>query len=93
VELPANLRFLRILVTVLTATMILGLLVMILLIVIRVPGRGALILPDEIVLPEGAEAQAVTQGDGWFAVVTRDQRLLIYGADGTFRREIAITPD
>ena len=74
---PANLKFLRRLVTVLTATMIGGVLLIIALIVIRfydVPPA----LPESIDLPEGVRATAFTQGPDWYAVVTSDNQILIY---------------
>ena len=85
-----TLRFLRLLVTVLTATMILGLLVIITLLVIRF-SDSRLPLPDRIELPGGVTATAFTRGDGWFAVVTGDDRILIYNAEtGTLVQQIAI---
>lgn len=85
-----TLKFLRVLVTVLTATMILGLLVIIGLFVTRFPdlsGKASdaslppgLDLPATIHLPEGVKPRAFTRGQGWFAVVTDDDRILIYGA-------------
>jgi hypothetical protein len=75
---PASLRFLMRLVTVLTATMILGLLVIVTLFVTRFWSAPDLALPESITLPEGARATAFTQGKGWYAVVTEDERILIY---------------
>jgi hypothetical protein len=74
---PANLRFLRRLVTVLTVVMICGVLVVIGLLVTRL-GRASPVLPDQIALPDGASAQAFTQGDSWFAVVTDNNQILIF---------------
>jgi hypothetical protein len=89
-EDAANLRFLRVLVTVLTATMIGGLLVIIALFVIRFSDTGP-DLPDRITLPEGARASAYTQGDGWYAVVTQAGEILIYSAaTGTLRQRIPV---
>ncbi|SEO59944.1 hypothetical protein SAMN04490248_107129 [Salinihabitans flavidus] len=76
--------------TVLTATMIAGLLVIIALIVIRFSDRGPT-LPEEIALPEGTTARAVTFGDGWYAVVTGDDRILIFDASsGKLRQSVTI---
>lgn len=87
---PANLRFLRLLVTILTGTMIAGLLVLIALLVIRFPSATAP-LPDAISLPDGAKAQAFTVTPGWYAVVTTDDRILIYNrSDGALRQEITV---
>ena len=95
---PANLRFLRILVTILTATMILGLLTIVGLFVIKFmgPATARLTLPDEITLPAGENAQAVTQGANWIGVVTVDdsgnERIHILNLDGTPRQVVNITP-
>lgn len=91
-----HLRFLKWLVTVLTATMILGVLAIVALLVIRlqapVPQAGPVppALPATISLPQGARATAVTAGAGWFAVVTDAGEILIYTPDGTLRQRVAI---
>ncbi len=90
-----NLRFLRTLVTVLTATMILGVLTVVALLVIRLqaPSPTLPVLPAEVSLPAGVEAEAVTFGDGWLAVVTNDDRILIFDATtGAPRGESRIMP-
>ena len=72
-------RFLRRLVSVLTAVMIVGLVVMIGLFVIRFWGGPAQIaLPDTISLPNGQSATAFTQGTDWYAVVTDQNQILIF---------------
>lgn len=51
-------------------------------------------LPDAITLPDGSQPVAVTFGRGWIAVVTADDRILIFGKDGTLRQELQIeSPD
>ena len=35
-------------------------------------------LPDIVELPEGARAQAFTQGRGWYAVVTQENKILVF---------------
>lgn len=72
-----ELRFLKVLVTVLAATMIGGVLLIATLLVIRLRDPG-IPLPDAIALPHGAEARAFTQGETWYAVVTSDDEILIY---------------
>ncbi|WP_114284530.1 DUF6476 family protein [Candidatus Halocynthiibacter alkanivorans] len=88
----APVRFLRRLVTTLTITMIAGLVVLIALFVIRFPltSRTSPALPSEITLPDGVSARAVTFGPDWYAVVTTDERILIFGLDGTLRQDIAV---
>ena len=88
---PANLKFLRLLVTSLTAIMIVGVLVVIALLVTRLRDTGPQ-LPAEITLPDGARATAFTQGQGWYAVVTDDNRLLVFNrTSGALVQERAIT--
>lgn len=67
----------RRLVTVLTAVMLGGVLLIITLLVIRLNDKPAL-LPEAVVLPDGVEAKAVTQGDTWYAIVTQNDEILIY---------------
>ena len=81
-----GLRLLRWLVTGLTATMIVGLLAIVAMLVIIV-NRDSVRLPDEIALPAGVEARAVTFGARWIAVVTNDDRILIYDEDGDQLRQ------
>lgn len=80
---------------VLTLTMIGGVITVVGLLVTRMPQAfqtPAPTLPEDFTLPEGTEAEAVTFGTGWIAVVTTDDRILIFGRDGQLRQEVAITP-
>lgn len=95
--LPRELRFLKRLVTLLAGTMILGLITLIALLVIRLPGgrapKPAPALPATVTLPAGTRAEAVTFGPGWIAVVTDRQEILILdAASGALRQRIAILP-
>lgn len=90
-DLPPSLRFLKTLVTVLTLTMIAGLIAVVFLLVTRLPGTIAPTLPANLALPAGTTPAAVTMGQGWIAVVTSDDRILIFGADGALWQEMAIT--
>lgn len=79
-----HLRFLRVLVTTLTVTMIVGLVTIVALLVIRLAPASppaALALPDVIVLPDGARAVAFTMAARWYAVVTAQDKILIYARD------------
>ncbi|MGY3439659.1 MULTISPECIES: DUF6476 family protein [unclassified Marinovum] len=88
---PANLRFLRLLVTVLTGVMIAGVILIIALIVIRFRDTGPQV-PEDLSLPAGVTAQAVTFGTGWVAIVTQDNRILIYDRiTGQLTQEVALT--
>ena len=57
---PLNLRVLRILVTVLTVTMIVGLITVVAVFVTRFESGSPVALPDQVTLPEGETARAVT---------------------------------
>ncbi|MRU14468.1 hypothetical protein FDP25_03380 [Roseovarius sp. A21] len=84
------LRFLKLLVTVLTGVMIVGVVVVIFLLVTRFTAEAPA-LPDEIALPDGAKATAFTQGDQWFAIVTNDNRILLYDrVTGQLKQTITI---
>lgn len=90
---PANLRFLRRLITVLTLVMIFGLLTIIGLIVMRFTGEVELPLPTEFILPDGAKAQTFTMGSDWAAVVTQDDQIIIFDReDFSIRQTIQIEP-
>jgi len=95
-EEPANLKFLRRLVTLLTGTMIVGVVVIIGLLVMRINGKPAPVstgpeLPASITLPDGAQATAFTMGKGWYAVVTDGDAILIYDADsGELRQTVQV---
>ncbi len=90
---PANLRFLRRLVTILTATMIAGVLLIIGLIVIRFYDTPPP-LPEAINLPDGQKAVSFTQGPDWYAIVTEDNRILIYDrVTAQLKQEVRINLD
>lgn len=93
---PTHIRFLRRLVTILTATMIIGITAIFVLLFIRVngetPAQTGPLLPDQITLPEGVTAQAITAGQGWYAIVTQDNRILIYDQNtGDLRQTVEIS--
>ncbi len=80
--------------TILTVTMIGGFLTIVALFVMRFAEMNSVELPDRIVLPEGVEAAAFTRGEGWFAVVTADDEILIYSrVTGNLRQRIRIEPE
>lgn len=94
--LPPSLQFLKWLVIALTLTMIVGVITVVGLLVTRMPDLNnapAQLLPEALSLPEGVTAKAVTAGQGWFGVVTEDNRILIFGTDGTLRQEIDVQID
>ena len=84
---PANLRFLRILVTVLTTVMIVGLLTVVGLLVTRLRAPAPVPVTD-LALPAGTQVFAVTQSPDRWLVTTTDNRLLIFAPDGTLTQEV-----
>lgn len=73
--------------------MIMGVITVVSLLVTRMPAamQASLPMPDQVVLPSGTIAQAFTQGATWYAVVSTDNRILIYSrASGALMQEIAI---
>lgn len=98
--LPPDLRLLKWLVLVLTATMIAGIIALVALLATRLPGApgggGAsgpeAFLPEGLRLPEGARPTAVTRGEGWLAVVTDRGEILLYdAATGALRQRLSVT--
>ncbi len=93
---PTNLMFLRILVIILTGSMIAGLVTIIILIVIRVPNviqtvEDPVPLPGSITLPDGTNAESFTQSADWYAVITTENEILIFNRDdGTLRQKMKI---
>lgn len=90
--LPPGLRWLKGLVIVLTVVMIVGFALLITTLIVKL-NAAPVPLPDRLSLPDGAQAAAYTQGDGWAAVVTQDGRILVYDLNtNALRQEIEITP-
>jgi Flp pilus assembly protein protease CpaA len=92
--LPPSLRLLKWLVILLTLSMIGGVITVVWLLVTRMPASLATPpprLPDGLALPEGAEAVAVTFGQGWIAVVTSGDHILIFDADGSLRQDVPVS--
>ncbi|MEM7074247.1 MAG: DUF6476 family protein [Pseudomonadota bacterium] len=94
---PALVTYLRRLVTALAVVMIGGFLVLVGLFVSKFSeltpssagSNATLVLPDTLRLPDGARALAVTQGPTWYAVVTTDNRILIFdSATGALRQSV-----
>ncbi|UWQ13264.1 hypothetical protein K3556_09850 [Aliiroseovarius sp. M344] len=76
-------RYLKTLVTALTLTTIVGLVVLVGVVVMRFSQSTpdpvtAPALPDQITLPDGHKALAVTIGPDWYLVVTDKERVLVF---------------
>ncbi|WP_246252046.1 DUF6476 family protein [Parasulfitobacter algicola] len=76
-EEPANLKFLRRMVNLLTIVMIAGVVIITTVFVIRF-SSSVPALPDQITLPGGETASAFTQGLDWYAVVTESDKIIIF---------------
>lgn len=92
IELPPGLRWLKTLVTILTATLIIGVITIVGLLVTRLPGASGVAFPEALALPAGVTAEAITHGKDWIGVVSTDGRLFIFAPDGSLRQEILIKP-
>jgi len=89
-----HLKYLKWLVTILTVTMIGGVLTVVGLLVMQFGAMNAIPLPDEIELPDGSAAVAFTQGSDWFAVVTDADEILVFSrATGDLTQRIEIVVD
>lgn len=85
-------RILQWLVLGLTASLIFGVITVVAVVVTRFPKAATPPLPESLVLPEGARAEAVTQGADWIGIVTSDQQILIYDrATGALRQTVVLT--
>lgn len=90
--LPASVRLLQWLVIGLTASMMLGVIAVVAVVVTRFPKPATLPLPETLALPPGAEPLSVAQGADWVGIVTADDRILIYDrATGALRQTVTLT--
>lgn len=89
-ELPPVVAFIKRLVAIMAVVMIVGFVVLIVTLVTRlsVPSN---VVPASIILPEGVKASAYTVGDGWYAVVTHDNQILIFNSTtGALKQTVQI---
>jgi hypothetical protein len=87
------LKFLKVLVTLLTVTMIAGVVAIVVLIVIRY-NQTPPDFPEVLTLPPGTTPEAYTQTSRWYAIVTDDNRVLIYSrTTQKLVREITLEQD
>ncbi|MTH76231.1 hypothetical protein GL286_00635 [Paracoccus aestuariivivens] len=84
------LRWLRILVTSLAAVMGIGVLAIVALLWLRLSEAPLPDLPDQIVLPEGATAAAVTFARDWIVVVTEAGEILLYDQQGRLKDQASV---
>lgn len=48
-------------------------------------------LPEHLQLPADTKATAVTFGTGWIIVVTEDDRILVFSADGQLQQDLPLS--
>ncbi|WP_255330668.1 DUF6476 family protein [Paracoccus albicereus] len=86
--MPAEVRFLKWLVTGLAAVMGGGMIALVALMWVRLGQPSLPQLPDTIILPEGASADAVTFARDWIVVVTDAGEVLLYDREGRLQDSV-----
>ena len=89
IQLPQNLRFLQRLVTLLTVSMIVGILTIAALLAFKLRSEN-INFPQTLTLPDGTKPIAFTQTKDWYSIVTEANEILIYKNDGTLIRSITV---
>ena len=89
IQLPRNLRFLQRLVTLLTVSMIVGILTIAALLAFKLRSEN-INFPQTLTLPDGAKPIAFTQTKDWYSIITEAKEILIYKNDGTLIRSITV---
>ena len=88
-QLPRNLRFLQRLVTLLTVSMIVGILTIAALLAFKLRSEN-INFPQTLTLPDGTKPIAFTQTKDWYSIITEANEILIYKNDGTLIRSITV---
>ena len=88
-QLPQNLRFLQRLVTLLTVSMIAGILTIAALLAFKLRSEN-INFPQTLTLPEGTKPIAFTQTKDWYSVITDTNEILIFKNNGTLIQSIAV---
>lgn len=87
-----ELRFLKALVTGLTLVMGLGMIAIVALLWTRLGQPALPQLPENMALPEGARAEAVTFARDWIVVVTDAGEVLLFDRAGALRDRVVPPP-
>jgi len=87
---PATVRRLARLVTVLTVVMIIGMITVVGLLILKLNTTTALPLPENIALPDGATARAVTTTDRELIVLSADQIFIFDRTSGKLTAQLAL---
>ena len=88
-QLPRNLRFLQRLVTLLTVSMIVGILTIAALLAFKLRSEN-INFPQTLTLPDGTKPIAFTQTKDWYSIITEANEILIYRNDGTLIKSITV---
>ena len=88
-QLPRNLRFLQRLVTLLTVSMIAGILIIAALLAFKLRSEN-INFPQTLTLPDGTKPIAFTQTKDWYSIITEANEILIYKNDGTLIKSITV---
>ena len=88
---PPEVRFLKLLVGTLALVMIGGMVTIVALLALRLPGPPPA-LPDAIALPDGLSPEAVTMGRDFIAVVAGEEILIFDRSGATLRQRIRLEP-
>ena len=88
-QLPRNLRFLQRLVTLLTVSMIVGILTIAALLAFKLRSESTN-FPETLNLPDGTKPIAFTQTKDWYSIITNANEILIYKNDGTLFKSITV---
>ncbi len=89
IQLPRNLRLLQRLVTLLTLSMIIGILTIAALLAFKLRSEN-INFPQTLILPDGTKPKAFTKTKDWYSVITDTNEILIYKNDGTLIQSIAV---
>ena len=85
-----ELRFLKALVTGLALVMGLGMVAVVLMLGLRLNQPMLPELPDNIALPPGSRAEAVTFARDWIVVVTQTGQVLVFDRAGALVRQVPL---
>ena len=88
-QLPQNLRFLQRLVTLLTVSMIAGIIIIVALLAVKLRSES-INFPQNVILPDGTKPIAFTQTKDWYSIITDADEVLIFKNDGTLINSILI---
>ena len=89
IQLPQNLRFLQRLVTLLTVSMILGILTIAALLAFKLRSEN-INFPQTLTLPDGTKPIAFTQTKDWYSIISETNEILIYRNDGILIKSITV---